>query len=404
MSFEYKNSDSSYEMWALAHSEAPQNKTGRFLTLSAAFHIALFTGAAMLSTPLVEAIKTETITIEIAEPVRQVSRGAMIPATEGRKIEQMADSTPIAKDDIVIPVAKALPKASAVKTAKMKLATRSHSARPAVAPKAMPTAQKAEVTAAPKLATIDDIDAPEIDQSALEADHATTAAALNDTFADEDLEQIDHKQAKMLLEEKGKLDQEADSVDAEAESTLADIDQASKAEAAALAEANRSRRAQEAQAIAAAAQGEREAQAAAARKAAAAAAQKAANGKEGQGAGARGSKQASATAAGSADGVRSLDQLRQMPGNRGPQYSSDERLKGERGVVSFVAYVTKEGRLSQFKQISSTGHKNLDSKTLAALQRWRFYPGQEGWVELPIQWDLRGEPQALGGLLRVSRN
>ena len=97
---------------------------------------------------------------------------------------------------------------------------------------------------------------------------------------------------------------------------------------------------------------------------------------------------------------RSLDQLRQMPGNRGPMYSREERRNREQGVVSFLAYVTKEGRLAKFRQVSSTGHSGLDQKTLEALQKWKFYPGQEGWVELPFKWDLKGDPQALDGLLR----
>ncbi|MNL24907.1 Gram-negative bacterial tonB protein [compost metagenome] len=70
------------------------------------------------------------------------------------------------------------------------------------------------------------------------------------------------------------------------------------------------------------------------------------------------------------------------------------------GDVGFLAYITKEGHPTQFRMIKSTGFQNLDSKTLTALQKWRFYPGQEGWVELPFKWDLKGETQEAGGLLR----
>ncbi len=98
--------------------------------------------------------------------------------------------------------------------------------------------------------------------------------------------------------------------------------------------------------------------------------------------------------------VRALEQLRQMPGNPKPQYSNQERLQGQKGVAIFQAFVTEEGRLTNFKMIRSTGYRNLDAKTLKALKQWKFYPGQEGWVELPIDWDLKGDPQEMPAYLR----
>jgi TonB family protein len=95
-----------------------------------------------------------------------------------------------------------------------------------------------------------------------------------------------------------------------------------------------------------------------------------------------------------------LEQLRQMPGNKFPQYSQDERLSRQEGQAMFYAYVNKDGSLSQFKLGQSTGYRNLDSKTLAALKKWKFYPGQEGWVEMPFKWTLNGEALEAGGQLR----
>ena len=66
----------------------------------------------------------------------------------------------------------------------------------------------------------------------------------------------------------------------------------------------------------------------------------------------------------------------------------------------FYAYVNKDGSLSQFKLGKSTGYRNLDGKTLAALKKWKFYPGQEGWVEMPFKWALSGEAMEAGGQLR----
>lgn len=124
---------------------------------------------------------------------------------------------------------------------------------------------------------------------------------------------------------------------------------------------------------------------------------------EGHGTGTSGSPELTLQVAGIPGGVRALDQLRQMPGNKFPQYSKEERLAREEGKAVFYAYVNKEGNLSQFKLGQSSGHRNLDLKTLVALKKWKFYPGQEGWVEMPFQWTLSGEARQAGGQLRVSR-
>ena len=101
-----------------------------------------------------------------------------------------------------------------------------------------------------------------------------------------------------------------------------------------------------------------------------------------------------------ASSVRPLEDLKQMPGNEKPQYDSDDRLSGRNGVVVFYAFITSGGQPADFKLIQSSGHKSLDLKTLKAIRSWKFYPGQEGWVEIPFQWDLKGEPKAIGGTLR----
>lgn len=91
--------------------------------------------------------------------------------------------------------------------------------------------------------------------------------------------------------------------------------------------------------------------------------------------------------------VRKLEDLKQKPGNPRPLYDSQDRKNGLSGTIIINAYVTKEGNLTLFRLIQSTGHRNLDRKTLSALKNWKFYPGQEGWVELPFKWDLKGGVQ-----------
>lgn len=111
--------------------------------------------------------------------------------------------------------------------------------------------------------------------------------------------------------------------------------------------------------------------------------------------------QGTGTGAGTGAGeVRGIESLRQMPGNPKPSYSEAERLQRQQGEVIYLAYVDRSGRPVQFKQTKSTGHSNLDQKTLAALKEWKFYPGQEGWVEIPFRWDIRGGPQEMSALSR----
>jgi TonB family protein len=114
-----------------------------------------------------------------------------------------------------------------------------------------------------------------------------------------------------------------------------------------------------------------------------------------------GSGQAGENSVGSSRGtVRSIENLRQMNGNPKPQYSIDERFKKQQGTVVFQAFVTDDGFLKDFKLMQSTGYKNLDGKTLAVLKKWRFYPGQKGWVEIPQTWNLKGESEQMPTMLR----
>ena len=109
---------------------------------------------------------------------------------------------------------------------------------------------------------------------------------------------------------------------------------------------------------------------------------------------------------GVAGGVLALEDIRQKPGNKKPQYDYQDRLAGRQGEIVFITYISKAGTPVQFKMVKGTGHSELDTKTLKALKEWRFYPGQEGWVEIPFRWDLKGGPQEMPATLRrkISRN
>ena len=100
--------------------------------------------------------------------------------------------------------------------------------------------------------------------------------------------------------------------------------------------------------------------------------------------------------------VRNLGDLRQMPGNPRPQYSYEERMNRIEGEVIFHAFVNPDGTLKDFKILKSSGSRSLDGKTLGALKKWRFYPNQSGWVQIPFVWTLKGEAESADGLLKTS--
>jgi TonB family protein len=115
-----------------------------------------------------------------------------------------------------------------------------------------------------------------------------------------------------------------------------------------------------------------------------------------------GSNLKSTAASGSPQGVRGIDQLAQMPGNTRPQYDADDRFNKREGLVNFVAYVSQQGKIEKMLLKKSSGHSSLDLKALAAIKTWKFYPGQQGWVEIPFNWTLKGAPELKGPVLRRS--
>jgi TonB family protein len=334
----------------LAPLAAPENKAGRYLSVSVLLHAAMLASIALMSAPPIEFHKNEIVEFEVesdATAMRAIPDGVPVPETKGA-----APSSP-----------------------------------PIAVPHALPSALPD---------TLDDIQTPDLETS----DSGDVALAqLDEKDLQEDFEKVDQAQHTALILAKKSLDEEADKAVAEGDETLNKVDEEAQAEIKAAALAAEKRRAQDAVAIAAARASEKaSAETAAAREAGGGNG----TGEEGEGTGNKGSPKASKEVAGIPGGVRSLEQLHQISGNKFPQYDKEERLAHQEGRAVFYAYVNKNGTLSQFKLGKSSGYRNLDAKTLAALKKWKFYPGQEGWVEMPFKWTLTGEAMEAGGQLRSS--
>lgn len=396
----------------------------KFFFYSSLLHAALALVSLFIKIPEYIKPEVETIVVELQEQtpeeqkrLMQINRGEDVTATKG--LGQVKPSSVSAATTQI-----QNPKSGALNDEKIVIAARTSpkSKAPIAKVKTKSGGGVAKVArSAPSRAgvpdSLEDIAAPKLDFDGVDV---SQTGSLGDNEFEDDFRNIDKSHAAALVGAKNQFDQELKQIadDSDAALQAAEIEQQEKVRAMQAAE--ESLRLKNAQAIANAQQAERAAIERAARVqaladqqekakqaalAAAAAAALKQNGsgignKEGRGFGNNGEDRASNKLAGVPNGVRSLDQLRQMPGNPKPQYSMDERRSGHQGNVVFYAYITKQGRPQNFKMVSSTGFRNLDSKTLASLKQWKFYPGQEGWVELPFEWNLKGGVQEMPTTLR----
>ena len=385
-----------YNSWLLVQSEPDQDKTPKFITMSMLLHASVILAIATMTFPLIEQPKSETITIELEQSPapRLMAKGIDVPATKGGSESMAAKKLSQADLDDLMPPAVA-PQKNNYSQARASLPTTK-------LVKTVPSAQTGKVNllgsknsgssiaaktnfkAVPM--TIDDISAPELNQGALAEQNIKSD--LSEDF-NEDFNKIDHSHRNKIAKEKEKMDSLASALSSEQEDQLNSLSKQNEKDLAKFSAAQKALRQKNENAIAGAVANEKAAQGSGLGQ------------NSGAGIGNQGASAPGNTLAGSPQGsIRSLDQLRQMPGNPRPQYDTMERRRGDQGSVAFYAYVSKEGFLSQFRMQRSTGFRNLDVKTLAALKKWRFYPGQEGWVELPFRWDIKGGIQEDGGRLR----
>lgn len=353
------------DLWIAAQSAPPQSKTGRFITLSAMAHVVFFAGVLTLAVPMFEQPKTETVTIEIEDAGLPIPSGApALPSTSA--IAAPAQAPRVAPEE----TAKLEPASAdnVVAARKPREAAKPASAARTNVADVRPMATESDVEVPEK---IDDLEAEELEESQF---MAAAAGQYEGGELDKNFAKIDEKSEDGVNGARAELDREADRMAQDDLDEIEKLDRENRESAKAMAARADELKRKNAAALAAA------------RLAGAARGEQAATTVKGDG----GTGSGAGRAAGVPGGVRALENLRQMPGNPKPAYSESERFAKHQGTASFVAYVNREGYPTQFRQVRSSGHANLDGKTLAALKKWRFYPGQEGWVEIPMRWDLRG--------------
>lgn len=413
-----------------------QKSSSKYFGISIFIHVALAIGALFVTVPVLEKMNN-AVTIEIvettpedpaletmqsmaqAQPVQPLqnerAKGEEVTATQGTKnaahlVSAPKASAPMQAEDsdvVSAPAAKVKMKAL---PAEPKMATLKTTTGGGSATKATSAPSRAGVPE-----TLEDIAAPDLDMDGV---NVQQVGSLGEDAFENEFKNIDHKSEAAVRAQKSAMDAEAKMIADEQERALMALEDDNRQQARVMQDslnATRTKNAALAAQIKASEQAaaERaarleadrqraEADAKAARIAAEKAVQEAGQGTgaKGKGRGAFGADASAVAVSGSPEGVRTLESLRQMPGNPKPQYSMDERFRREQGRVVFQAYVTPDGRLTNFKLLESTGHRNLDGKTLATLKKWKFYPGQEGWVEIPQVWNLKGDVEQMPTLLR----
>lgn len=435
-----------------------QKTSKRYFGYSFVLHTIMATAVLFLSVPLIKEEKKEIITLEIqglsgneaAQPVNLPVKPAQSPSSENPKEDMIAATksvAPVAEKSSTKEMPVAAPSVATVATApeaesadsepviKLKPIVATKVPQIKVAPKAK-SVQKSHGTPAKSAPakmlaeesnvvvpeSLDDIPSPHLEEAAVPSMRDKQTEDNLNKDVETDFSKVDQQPDALVEKESQKLGVIAENIESETQENLKAIEDQNQAEKEALEKATARRRQQEAQAIAMAqaqekaesqalqqaraqAAAERAAQAAAVQAAAQAAADAAAEAQQQAGNG-NGQGDGEAQQTGGSPGVgeiRSLQDMRQMPGNPKPSYDYSERLRGDAGEVVFLAYVTKDGATTRFKLSKSTGHRNLDLKTLKALKKWKFYPGQEGWVEFPFRWDLQGGAQEMPALLRRGR-
>ena len=86
--------------------------------------------------------------------------------------------------------------------------------------------------------------------------------------------------------------------------------------------------------------------------------------------------------------ARIHSQLHQMEDNPIPVYPKEALKKSWEGRAEVVYYVNPAGFVEKIQLRRSSGHSILDNSALRALSRYRYYPGQEGWVRHPVEFLL----------------
>jgi protein TonB len=102
----------------------------------------------------------------------------------------------------------------------------------------------------------------------------------------------------------------------------------------------------------------------------------------------------------SKEGAVSYLDLKQLPGNKSPNYPLKARLEKRQGNLELLYHVTKAGKVTDIQVAKSSGFKDLDDEAVRAIAQFKFVPGQEGWAKHPVSFSLKGAVSTMPSKLR----
>ncbi len=86
--------------------------------------------------------------------------------------------------------------------------------------------------------------------------------------------------------------------------------------------------------------------------------------------------------------------------NAPPVYPEVARVRGYEGMVFVLAEILSNGTVGKLKIGKSSGYAILDQSAVEAVKPWKFEPARRSgtpftaWVELPIKFSLKNNPQS----------
>jgi TonB family protein len=98
--------------------------------------------------------------------------------------------------------------------------------------------------------------------------------------------------------------------------------------------------------------------------------------------------------------VRDARALIAMPGNPKPIYPLADKIAGRQGTTILLGKVRNDGRVENIALEKSSGSRLMDESAAKAFSRWRYRPGQEGYVRLPVQFELVGDAKVIPAQLK----
>ena len=87
-------------------------------------------------------------------------------------------------------------------------------------------------------------------------------------------------------------------------------------------------------------------------------------------------------------------ELRELEGNPKITYPKQAELLRLEGTVVVYFYVNKAGFVEKIHVRKSSGYNILDNAAIKALSRYLYHPGQETWVQQPVQFSLKKPSQS----------